>query len=719
MAARANAERQALEGLASEWEACSASRRRLLLDGYLLKWPKAELTGVPSYASAALNYESLEPLFRLWAANMPLPKSPRDANAPAAEADDDDYENLADDQDPEPEENEDVVAYMHGRLDDADEDDEPSTDAVLALSNEAEGSSAEPPTVEVPGHISNARAENEDSSAKPLTVEVSGHIGNARAENEDSRATQATRVSGHTSGNSAVLASTAEASAEPELILCSDEENEAPKRPVPTPLRARAFMAMSKAERLNDLKQRLLQLILGMYMQLKQTKEDRVAKTTFRRDGPVRGDPSRVETQTYDIEAVAERWQNAGSVDGELVDLGTEAAAAAAEVLTKEKQDAMMEATKANEDAKPGHGRGGRGRGGRGRGGRGRGKTPLTADDEEEAEPEPTEAKPSKRTKNAKKHASEPAEPTEAQPTKRTKRTKDAKESAPPTEPTEAKPAKRTKDAEESASPTEPTEAKPAKRTKDAEESASPAEPKEAKPAKRTKHAEESASPAEPKEAKPAKRTKDANGSASPTEPTEAKPAKRTKDAKESAPPTEPTEAHAPKPRRGRPPKAGGTKDAEPPKPKRSTPAKDAAEQTEAPKAKRTRTNVAKENAEAAEKEANASSSANSDKKAQQARRKAIRDGLDMPVYSFVDIDFYWSRNGMGVKLRNCANVEEQGKQVLYLGYKGVAEHTAMITMWKFARPADLVEKAKGHLTPALVEKLATIKEDFANRSEV
>ena len=77
MAARANVEREALKGLASEWEACSATRRRLLLDNYLLKWPKPELTGVPSYASASLNFESLEPLFRLWAASVPAPKSPR------------------------------------------------------------------------------------------------------------------------------------------------------------------------------------------------------------------------------------------------------------------------------------------------------------------------------------------------------------------------------------------------------------------------------------------------------------------------------------------------------------------------------------------------------------------------------------------------------------------------------------------------------------------
>ena len=181
---------------------------------------------------------------------------------PAAEADDEDYEHLADAEDPEPEEDPDVVAYVNGRLDNEDEDDEPSTDEVLGHSNEAEGSSAEPPTVEVPGHISNAGAENEVSSAEPLTLEVSGHIGNARAENEDSSAKQPTQVSGHTSGNSAVLASTAEASAQPELILCSDEEAEVPKRPIPTPARARA--TVSQAERLSDLKHRLLQLSLGM-----------------------------------------------------------------------------------------------------------------------------------------------------------------------------------------------------------------------------------------------------------------------------------------------------------------------------------------------------------------------------------------------------------------------------------------------------------------------
>ena len=45
------------------------------------------------------------------------------------------------------------------------------------------------------------------------------------------------------------------------------------------------------------------------------------------------------------------------------------------------------------------------------------------------------------------------------------------------------------------------------------------------------------------------------------------------------------------------------------------------------------------------------------------AARKAIRDGLDMPGYCFVDIDFYWSRNAMGVKLRNCWSIEDRGKQ--------------------------------------------------------
>ena len=76
-AARADVEREAFKGLASEWEGCQTTRRRLLLDHFLLKWPKPELTGVPSYASASLNFHTLEPLFRLWAANMAIPKTPR------------------------------------------------------------------------------------------------------------------------------------------------------------------------------------------------------------------------------------------------------------------------------------------------------------------------------------------------------------------------------------------------------------------------------------------------------------------------------------------------------------------------------------------------------------------------------------------------------------------------------------------------------------------
>ena len=77
MSARAQLEKQALAGLATEWEAGQITRCRLLLDKFLLKWPKPELIGVPSYASAALNYDTLEPLFRLWAANIASPKAPR------------------------------------------------------------------------------------------------------------------------------------------------------------------------------------------------------------------------------------------------------------------------------------------------------------------------------------------------------------------------------------------------------------------------------------------------------------------------------------------------------------------------------------------------------------------------------------------------------------------------------------------------------------------
>ena len=77
MAGRAEFEKQALKGLASSWEECRLTRRRLLLDSFLLKWPKPVLTGVPSYASASLNYNTLEPLFRLWAANTPSPKTPK------------------------------------------------------------------------------------------------------------------------------------------------------------------------------------------------------------------------------------------------------------------------------------------------------------------------------------------------------------------------------------------------------------------------------------------------------------------------------------------------------------------------------------------------------------------------------------------------------------------------------------------------------------------
>eukprot|EP00439_Symbiodinium_sp_Y106_P001922 s1055_g1.t1 len=270
MAGRAEFEKQALKGLASSWEECRLTRRRLLLDSFLLKWPKPELTGVPSYASASLNYNTLEPLFRLWAANTPSPKTPKvkqvwelvgqkstkgEEAAEDAAGENSDYEP----QDPDAEMDDglgigdDLVPFVNGRLDD---EDEPCAEEISGPSNE--------PSPEVSGHPGNARAEHEDSNAEQATLEVSGHADNAGAEKEDFSAEQPTlEVSVPIHGNNAVLESTAAASVQPELIVCSDDEE---------------LETWSTA--------------------------------------------TRVETQMYDIDAAAQSWQEA---DGEPVDLEAEA----------------------------------------------------------------------------------------------------------------------------------------------------------------------------------------------------------------------------------------------------------------------------------------------------------------------------------------------------------------------------------------------------------
>ena len=66
-----------LDGLGVQWEGSETVRRRILWDGQLLKWMKAELIGVPSYKAAALNIEALQPFFTAWVAMSPRPASPK------------------------------------------------------------------------------------------------------------------------------------------------------------------------------------------------------------------------------------------------------------------------------------------------------------------------------------------------------------------------------------------------------------------------------------------------------------------------------------------------------------------------------------------------------------------------------------------------------------------------------------------------------------------
>ncbi|CAE7497700.1 unnamed protein product [Symbiodinium sp. CCMP2592] len=385
MAGRAELEKQALKGLASSWEECKLTRRRLLLDRFLLKWPKPAVIGVPTYSSASLNYNTLDPLFRLWAANTAAPKSPkvkkvwelvgqkstqgeiqcdswglrkflsffikrlaqttkpRDPNNRklkkilleawypdrVAELDSDDEEDPMDeDDDGLLGLGDDLVPFVNGRLDD---EDEPCDEEVSG-----------PASPEVSGHPGDARAENEDSNAEQPTLEVSGHADNAGAEKDSSAEPPTLQVSGHMSGNNPVLDSTAAASVQPELIVCSDDE-EVPRRPVPTPARA-----VTRQEHLNQLKQRLLQL--------KQQKRDIQAKTSFRHDCGPHHDPSRVETQLYDVDAAARSWQEADGepapvdLEGEATGSCDDSEAAEDSAVAEEPQATMDSATKVVEE---------------------------------------------------------------------------------------------------------------------------------------------------------------------------------------------------------------------------------------------------------------------------------------------------------------------------------------------------------------------------------
>ena len=62
--------------LPKDWEGNEIVRRRILWDGRLLAWPKAELIGVASYKAASLNEEVLTIFFNAWVAECDAPKSP-------------------------------------------------------------------------------------------------------------------------------------------------------------------------------------------------------------------------------------------------------------------------------------------------------------------------------------------------------------------------------------------------------------------------------------------------------------------------------------------------------------------------------------------------------------------------------------------------------------------------------------------------------------------
>ena len=64
-----------LDGLSKDWEEDAVVRRRILWDGYLLCYPKPELTGVASYEAAAMNAEVLRPFFKRWCSSNSSPKT--------------------------------------------------------------------------------------------------------------------------------------------------------------------------------------------------------------------------------------------------------------------------------------------------------------------------------------------------------------------------------------------------------------------------------------------------------------------------------------------------------------------------------------------------------------------------------------------------------------------------------------------------------------------
>ena len=67
--------RKQFKGLAEIWEKQDNTRRSILWDGMLLKWPDADSVGVATYRAAKLNVELLEPLFEHWVKVMPKPRA--------------------------------------------------------------------------------------------------------------------------------------------------------------------------------------------------------------------------------------------------------------------------------------------------------------------------------------------------------------------------------------------------------------------------------------------------------------------------------------------------------------------------------------------------------------------------------------------------------------------------------------------------------------------
>eukprot|EP00439_Symbiodinium_sp_Y106_P064454 s219_g10.t1 len=367
------------------------------------------------------------------------------------------------------------------------------------------------------------------------------------------------------------------------------------------------------------------------------------------------------------------------SSDDEATDSKPIKSASAEEVLTKAKQDANLEAKKAEENENPGHGRG-RGRG-RGRGGRGRGRKAKPDQEPDEAEPacEPAEMEQleDEVTEEAGSKDKNPCE--DEQPDEAPKRGPKGNKSR-----EGEKRSKRGKPCEEGSEPE--AKRKPGGKPKSTAPSEKPGEegPKfeaKHKPGRKHKSTEPSEKPCEEgpeieARCKPGRKPKSTESS-EPTSKELPKARPKTKSAAKRRVP-EPAEEQAPEPSVAEP--LSKRKKAEP-----SEPA--------GPNPNHPQVAADRDGANLANELANS-------KKAARDRNKRIKDDLGVGVYSWCDIEWYWTRPAIGA--------------VYFLGRKGEDVAVAMGKLWPFAKRVEYMEKTKSNFDKSHYEQINQIKDEFA-----